>query len=56
MIKGLFSEFKNSNDQQVKDQILKDLNGLDYESTLLWNSLEGITPNPFMIGNLKNEE
>lgn len=47
MSQDLFSEFKKSNDQQVKDQILKDLNGLDYESTLLWNSLEGITTQPF---------
>ena len=43
----LFSEFKSSSDQEVWSQIQKDLKGLNYQSTLCWESLDGITTQPF---------
>ena len=47
MNQDLFSEFKGSSDQEVRAQIQKDLNSLDFKSTLCWESLEGITTQPF---------
>jgi len=43
----LFSEFKKSTDQEVWAQIHKDLNSLSYDSTLTWESLDGIKIQPF---------
>ena len=43
----LFSEFKSSTNQEVWSQIQKDLNGLNLKSTLCWQSLDGITTQPF---------
>ena len=47
MNQKLFSEFKKSTDQDVWTQIHKDLNGLPYDSTLTWESSDGIKTQPF---------
>tara|TARA_B100000767_G_C19777271_1_gene543400 strand:- start:2267 stop:3616 length:1350 start_codon:yes stop_codon:yes gene_type:complete len=47
MKQKLFSEFKSSSDQEVWSQIKRDLNGLNLNSTLCWESLDGITTQPF---------
>ena len=51
MNQDLFSEFKGSSDLEVRAQIQKDLNNLDFESTLCWESLEGIVTQPFYDRN-----
>jgi len=47
MNQKLFSEFKKSTDQDVWTQIHKDLKGLPYDSTLTWESSDGIKTQPF---------
>tara|TARA_B100000767_G_scaffold274370_1_gene307127 strand:- start:839 stop:2179 length:1341 start_codon:yes stop_codon:yes gene_type:complete len=47
MNQKLFSEFKKSTDQEVWDQIHKDLEGMTDKSILSWKSLDGITTQPF---------
>ncbi len=42
----LFTEFKGISSQQWKDQIVKDLKGIDFNA-LQWNTRNGITVNPF---------
>ena len=43
----LFEEFDAITPKAWKQKIQVDLNGLDYNNTLLWHSLEGITIKPF---------
>lgn len=42
----LFSEFEGTSSQKWKDQIVKDLKGIDFNQ-LVWNTHNGITVNPF---------
>ena len=56
MKQHLFSEFKGSTDQEVRDQIQKDLKSFDFESTLCWESLEGITIKPVYDRNSKAQK
>ena len=56
MNQDLFSEFKGSSDQEVRAQIQKDLNSLDFESTLCWESLEGIITQPFYDRNPEKQK
>ncbi len=42
----LFAEFNGVSSQQWKDQIVKDLKGIDFNA-LKWNTRNGITVNPF---------
>ena len=56
MNQDLFSEFKGSSDQEVRAQIQKDLNSLDFESTLCWESLEGIITQPFYDRNSEKQK
>ena len=43
----LFSEFEPISAKQWKQQIQFELNGADYNETLVWESLEGIKVKPF---------
>ena len=43
----LFDEFNPVSAKAWKQKIQFELNGLDYNKTLLWQSLEGITVKPF---------
>ena len=56
MNQDLFSEFKGSSDQEVRAQIQKDLKSLDFESTLCWESLEGITTQPVYDRDSKKQK
>lgn len=56
MNQDLFSEFKGSSDQEVRAQIQKDLKNLDFESTLCWESLEGITTKPVYDRDSKKQK
>ena len=56
MNQDLFSEFKGSSDLEVRAQIQKDLNSLDFESTLCWESLEGIITQPFYDRNPEKQK
>lgn len=47
MTKGLFDMFPNTSSAQWKQQIQVDLNGVDYNQTLIWKTLEGIDVKPF---------
>ena len=42
----LFSEFEGTNSQKWKDQIVKDLKGIDFNQ-LIWQTHNGISVNPF---------
>lgn len=42
----LFSEFEGTNNQKWKDQIVKDLKGIDFNQ-LIWQTHNGISVNPF---------
>ena len=44
---NLFSEFEPISAKQWKQQIQFELNGADYNETLVWDSLEGIKVKPF---------
>ncbi|MCK0160161.1 methylmalonyl-CoA mutase subunit beta [Allomuricauda sp. F6463D] len=44
---GLFQEFSEVSAKQWKQKIQFDLKGADYNETLVWESLEGITIKPF---------
>ena len=44
---GLFDDFKEVSHQQWYDKIIADLKGADYNEALVWNSIEGITVQPF---------
>ena len=44
---NLFSEFEPISAKQWKQQIQFELNGADYNKTLVWDSLEGIKVKPF---------
>ncbi|MDZ7758479.1 methylmalonyl-CoA mutase family protein [Rhodohalobacter sp.] len=44
---NLFSEFEPVSRQQWEEQIKKDLKGADYKQKLKWDTLEGLTPQPF---------
>lgn len=44
---SLFSEFEPVSGKQWKQQIQVDLKGADYNETLVWESLEGISVKPF---------
>lgn len=46
MSQHLFSEFNGINSQQWKDQIVKDLKGIDFNQ-LIWQTRQGISVNPF---------
>lgn len=46
MSQHLFSEFNGVNSQQWKDQIVKDLKGIDFNQ-LVWKTHQGISVNPF---------
>lgn len=43
----LFSEFDAVTDAEWHERILKDLKGKDFDSTLLWNTTEGIVVPPY---------
>ncbi|SDB46196.1 methylmalonyl-CoA mutase [Flavobacteriaceae bacterium MAR_2010_188] len=47
MADSLFDEFSKVSTKQWKQQIQFDLNGLDYNNALIWNSPEGIDVKPF---------
>ncbi|MFV0540151.1 MAG: methylmalonyl-CoA mutase subunit beta [Aestuariibaculum sp.] len=47
MTKGLFSEFQPVSAKQWKQKIQFELNGADYNKTLVWNSTENIAVKPF---------
>jgi methylmalonyl-CoA mutase len=47
MNNGLFSEFNSVSAKQWKQKIQFDLNGADYNQTLIWNSNEDIAVKPF---------
>ncbi|GAA3575274.1 methylmalonyl-CoA mutase subunit beta [Snuella lapsa] len=47
MTKPLFKEFNPVSSKQWKQKIQFDLNGADYNSTLVWESNEGIAVKPF---------
>ena len=47
MNKFLFSEFDPVSAKQWKQKIQVDLNGADYNNTLVWQSAEGINVKPF---------
>jgi methylmalonyl-CoA mutase len=47
MNKNLFQDFNPVSSKQWKQQIQYELNGLDYNETLVWNSPEGIKVKPF---------
>lgn len=52
---GLFDEFSEVSAKQWKQKIQFDLKGADYNNTLVWESLEGITVKPFYHSeDLKN--
>ncbi|MFY8069641.1 MAG: methylmalonyl-CoA mutase, partial [Flavobacterium sp.] len=44
---NLFSEFEAVSSKQWKQQIQYELKGVDYNETLVWESLEGIKVKPF---------
>ena len=56
MNQDLLSEFKGSSDQEVRAQIQKDLKNLDFESTLCWESLDGITTQPVYDRDSKKQK
>ena len=47
MSKSLFNEFEPVSSKAWKQKIQADLKGADYNETLVWNSLEGISVKPF---------
>ncbi|GAL79849.1 methylmalonyl-CoA mutase small subunit [Algibacter lectus] len=47
MIKGLFDGFDSVSTKQWKQKIQFDLNGADFNDTLIWNSNEDIAVKPF---------
>lgn len=47
MSKSLFNEFEPVSAKAWKQKIQADLKGADYNETLVWNSLEGISVKPF---------
>ncbi|MEN3322883.1 methylmalonyl-CoA mutase subunit beta [Mariniflexile soesokkakense] len=47
MINGLFDEFNSVSAKQWKQKIQFDLNGADYNETLIWKSNEDISVKPF---------
>lgn len=44
---GLFDDFKEVSHQQWLDKIITDLKGKNFNDNLVWNSIEGITVQPF---------
>ena len=57
MSNSLFSEFNPVSAKQWKQKIQADLNGADYNETLVWQSLEGIHVRPFYHpDDFKNEQ
>lgn len=44
---GLFDDFKEVSHQQWHDKIIADLKGKDYNENLVWESMDGISVQPF---------
>lgn len=55
MSKSLFNEFEPVSAKAWKQKIQADLKGADYNETLVWNSLEGVSVKPFYHADEYNE-